>query len=117
MTWACITSKGVGRIIRIDGIMTADKYIDIPEDGLLGYMEDNAFLPSSSLFMHDIDPKHTAKRTKEWLERNQINVMDWPAQSPDMNLIENLWQIVDQRLPKREKKPANTEELWDMVKF
>jgi transposase len=115
MTWACITSKGVGRLIKIDGIMTAEKYIDILEEGLLGTMEDHDILPSSSLFMHDNDPKHTAKRTKEWLQRNKINVMDWPAQSPDMNPIENLWNIVDQRLRKRKEKPANVEQLWEMV--
>jgi hypothetical protein len=44
--------------------MTADKYIDILEEGLLGSMEDHAFLPSSSLFMHDNDPKNTAKGPK-----------------------------------------------------
>jgi transposase len=117
MAWACITSKGVGRIVRINGIMNAEKYIDILEEGLIGTMEDHELLPSSSLFMQDNDPKHTARKTKEWLSRNQINVLDWPAQSPDMNPIENLWNIVDQRLRKRERKPANVDELWEMVKL
>jgi DDE superfamily endonuclease len=115
MAWACITSKGVGKLVRIDGIMTAEKYIKILEEGLIGTLEDHELSLSSSLFMHDNDPKHTAKSTKEWLRRNKINVMDWPAQSPDMNPIENLWNLVDQRLRKREKKPANAEELWQMV--
>jgi transposase len=107
MTWGCITSEGVGKLIRIDGIMTAEKYIKILEEGLLGTLEDYQLPIASSLFMHDNDPKHTAKCTKEWLRVNKIKVMDWPAESPDINPIENLWSIVDQRLRKRETKPKN----------
>jgi transposase len=115
MTWGCITSKGVGRLVKIDGIMTAEKYIEILADGLLGTLEDHDLKLSDTLFMQDNDPKHTAKRTKEWLHVNQVKLLDWPAQSPDMNPIENLWNIIDQKIRKRKNKPANVNELWEAV--
>ena len=41
--------------------------------------------------MHDNDPKHTARLTCDYLAEKQIKVLEWPASSPDINPIENLW--------------------------
>lgn len=50
--------------------------------------------PSSWTFMQDGAAAHTAKSNLELLGHSQVEVLDWPANSPDLNPIENAWSLV-----------------------
>ncbi len=50
---------------------------------------DQLFKDAEFIFQQDLAPAHTAKSTKRWLNDHGFGVLDWPANSPDLNPIEN----------------------------
>ena len=61
------------------------------------------------IFQQDLAPAHTAKTTKTWFNDHGITVPDWPANSPDLNSIENMWGIAKRKM--RNMRPTNAKEL------
>jgi transposase len=92
--------------------MNAQKYTEILDDALLGTLSDQNKAPENVIFQHDNDPKHTSKRAKGWLAENQLSVLPWPSNSPDMNIIEHAWSYLDRRVCARALLPQTTDQLW-----
>jgi len=113
MVWGCFAAHGVGSLYLVEGILKKEQYLNIMEDHMIP-SADLLFGREEWLFQQDNDPKHTAIVVKHWMEDEEVPLMEWPAQSPDLNPIENLWSILDQRLKNR--KPSNKEELFNLLK-
>jgi transposase len=115
MVWGCITAEGLGRISRIDGNMDATLYVEILNDDFLGTLSDLAINKTSIYFQQDNDPKHTSNLAKEWFQKKKVDKLDWPANSPDMSIIEHVWDYLDRRVRTRTSLPRNRTELWDAL--
>ncbi|MBW0462479.1 hypothetical protein O181_002194 [Austropuccinia psidii MF-1] len=69
---------------------------NVYEPGLLPFMDELVELGVAEdheelTLMEDRAPIYTAIASQQWQEENQIHKLVWPAYSPDLNPIENLW--------------------------
>lgn len=80
MVWGCFSEQWIGAIHTIDGIMNRFMYRGILKD---------------VMFQQDNNPKHMSKVVKELFQHNLIEVLPQPAESHNLNPIENLWEIVN----------------------
>lgn len=108
MVWAMVLPNGLISFQFLKGNQSADNYIQIIKNVVIPISRLN--LTSDYTYQHDNCPIHVARKTRNYCTSSNLKVLDWPASSPDLNIIENLWQIISLKVYE-EGAPQNIKEL------
>ncbi len=108
MVWTAMSSAGVGPLCFLRSKVNTAVYQDVVEHFMLP-AADQLYGDADFIFQQDLAPAHSVKATSTWFKDHGIPVLNWPANTPDLNPIENLWGIVKRKM--RYARPNNAEEL------
>jgi transposase len=115
MFWGCMGWQGTGFGCRLERTLNKELYLDILGDEFSRSLEHLGLEPGEVIFQQDNASSHKARVCLNWFEEHEIELLEWPAMSPDLNPIENLWAELKRRLGEYEYPPGGVLELWERV--
>lgn len=113
MVWGCMSSSGVGSLHCIEGNMDKFQYLNILKANILQSAEKLGIRENFS-FYQDNDPKHKSGIVQTYLIYNCPHMLQTPPQSPDINVIENLWHLLETKI--RLHNISNLNDLKEALK-
>lgn len=119
--WGWMSADGPGEICRVSPRMNAEEYVDVLENILLPSVR--LLYPDGPItLVQDNSSVHTSRLVRDWFSNNpEINSLPWPAKSPDLNPIENLWaRMIHKWLPLQRNSIQELDvrvfEVWDRIR-
>ena len=106
--WYGVASWAEGKQISLDqGNLNSRGYINqILQSEAVPFIQRHG----PAILMHDKARPHVARICRQFLNRNNVNVLPWPAVSPDMNPIEHIWDYLGRKVRAR----GNVHNLRDL---
>ena len=111
MVSGMIPAASTEPLVRLHGKINATVYKEILKKDVPNL---RTAINQPAVFIQDNTPCHTVKSVKTCLSEEDVIIIKWPVQSPDMNPIKNVWKFLNERA--KEKDPRNVEELWTNLK-
>ncbi|GFW50788.1 uncharacterized protein TNCV_3590701 [Trichonephila clavipes] len=100
MISSVVSGKATGRLYVVKGMMLQDQYKDVLQNHLIPQLEEWFPIGEPYIFIQDRSPCYTAQSIKAFLTEQNIPLLDSAGNSPDMNPIENFWELMKREVAK-----------------
>lgn len=109
MVWGAFEASGTLPLAFVSTKMNSEEYQHVLQEHLTPFWQEDY------LFMQNNASVHRSASTLQYLAQNKIAVFRWPACSPDLNPIENLWGLLVRSVYPDNKQYATVNELKDAI--
>ena len=112
MVWGMIFANGKIWLEWLKGRQNSKSYKQLLDEKALPRIRRE--MGNDFVLQQDNCSIHVSKLTKEWMAKVNMTTLEWPARSPDLNLIENVWEMLAQLVY---DGPEITKEaqLWERI--
>ena len=111
MVWTGIAYVHRTPTVFIDGRLTAQRYVDLNlRPVIVPFIRQHKVT-----FKQDNARAHVARLSIAFLQQNNVNVLRWPPYSPDLSLLEHLWDILDSRVRRLPQQPTMLQALREAL--
>ncbi len=114
--WGIFSWLTLSPLIPIEHRLNVTAYLSIVADHVHPFMT-TVYPSSDGYFQQDNAPCHKAQIISNWfLEHdNEFTLLKWPPQSPDLNPIEHLWDVVEREIRILDVQLTNLQQLRDAI--
>jgi hypothetical protein len=114
MVWGAVSSEGLLALERTTPKMSGDDYLKMVTGPPLDKIRSKC--GPHPIFIQDNASTHKKLSTVEGLKDSGMEVPEWPALSPDLNPMENVWSLIVKRLYPGSSSFESEDELWEGIK-
>ncbi|GBO06635.1 hypothetical protein AVEN_67327-1 [Araneus ventricosus] len=112
MVWDVSSWRDMGLLIHLETTLTGDRYLSILPDHLHSFM---SIVHSDGLgqFQQDNATPHASRVATKWLQEHSSDIrhFHWPPKSPEMNIIEDIWDVLLHAVEKGSPLPRTPMDL------